>query len=85
MNGIGKLLMVGLLAALAYLGFYVYGLVMGVFSPAQMIGFTIAAVAVVALFAAYSARIRHAVSSRSDPAHDEIVRGARHQRELRGF
>jgi hypothetical protein len=27
-----------LLAALAYLGFYVYGLIMGVFSPGEMLG-----------------------------------------------
>ncbi len=31
------------LLALGYLGFYVYGLLMGVFSPSQMLGFSVAA------------------------------------------
>ena len=71
-----------LLAALAYLGFYFYGLVMGVFSPLELVGFTIAAAAMIAAILLISVRARLGVET---DATDDDARKARSLRERRGF
>lgn len=82
---IGKLEAVLSLAGLAYLGFWVYGLVMGVFEIDEMIGFSIVAATIVALFAVHAIRARGAMRDGKDVADEELERASRHQREVRGF
>jgi len=72
-----------LLAGLAYLGFYVYGLVMGVFSPTGMIGFTVLAVFFVASFVVHVVRVRRAM--RDPEQQGQIMRELHTHRERRGF
>lgn len=71
-----------LLGALAYLGFYVYGLVLGVFSPGEMIGFTILAVICVAVGVVHAIRIRRALEG---PDRDRITHELQKHRETRGW
>jgi uncharacterized membrane protein len=83
MTNTGTLTRLALLAGLAYLGFYVYGIVMGVFSPVAMIGFTIIAAVCLTAFIIHSVRFRRALK---DPRqHDAIMREAHIYRERRGF
>ena len=72
-----------LLAALAYLGFYFYGLVMGVFSPLELVGFTIAAGVMIAAIVLVALRSRLG-GGEADP-NDANLRRARSYRERRGF
>ena len=72
-----------LLATLAYLGFYVYGLIMGVFSAFELAGFTIAAAIMVAGIVAISLRARFG-EAEGEEAGDE-ARKAKSLRERRGF
>jgi mannose/fructose/N-acetylgalactosamine-specific phosphotransferase system component IIC len=74
-----------LLGMLAFLGFYLYGLVLGVFSPGELIGFTIMAVVFAALYLFHARRARQALRSGDDPAHETIARSEAEQREKRGF
>lgn len=70
------------LAALAYLGFYLYGLVMGVFEPLELAGFTVAAVVMIVAIGVLWLRARTADPPTSvDPATRERNR----MRERRGF
>ncbi len=71
-----------LLGALAYLGFYVYGLVLGVFSPGEMIGFTIVAVLCVAAGVVHGIRIRRALKG---PDRARITHDLQKYRETRGW
>ncbi len=73
------------LAMLAFLGFYVYGLVLGVFSPFELVGFTVLAVVFTVLVALQLRRTRRAIRDPDDPAHAEITGVAQKQREKRGF
>jgi hypothetical protein len=83
MTFLGNLTRLGLLAALGYLGFYVYGLVMGVFSPFELVGFTIVALACLAAFIVHSVRFRNAM--RTPGQHEALMRQAHVYRERRGF
>ena len=83
MNYLGTFTSLALLAALGYLGFYVYGLVMGVFSPIEMVGFTIIAAVCLGAFVVHSVRLRRALKDPSQ--HDAIMRNAHVYRERRGF
>ena len=80
---LGTLSRAALLAGLGYLGFYVYGLVMGVFSPFELMGFTVVAVVCVAAFVVYSLRLRRAMRTPGD--HEALMRKAHVYRERRGF
>jgi hypothetical protein len=70
-------------AGLAYLGFYVYGVVMGVFSPVELIGFTALAVLFTAVFVVHVIRVRRAMRDPEERA--AIMREAHVHRERRGF
>jgi membrane protein implicated in regulation of membrane protease activity len=74
-----------LLAGLAYLGFYVYGLVMGVFSLTEAIGigFTVLALFFAAAFVVHIVRVRRAM--RDPEQHQRIMRELHTHRERRGF
>jgi hypothetical protein len=71
-----------LLAALAYLGFYVYGVVLGVFSPGEMVGFTAVAVLCLVAGVVHAVRIRRALSG---PDRGRITHDLQKYREKRGW
>lgn len=83
MTFLGNLSRLALLGALAFLGFYVYGLVMGVFSPFELVGFTVLAVVFAFAFAVHMVRIRRAMKTPGQ--HEAIMRQAHVYREQRGF
>lgn len=72
-----------MLGGLAYLGFYVYGLVLGVFEPLETVGFTIIAVAIVVGIVVISLRWR--LGSGDPDWEADIVRKQNLDRERRGF
>ncbi len=72
-----------LLVGLAYLGFYVFGLVMGVFSPGEVVGFTVVAVAVICVTAVHALRMRRAAEDRETRSAE--LRELHRLRERRGF
>jgi hypothetical protein len=76
----GRLLLLG---GLAYLGLYVYGLVMGAFDPLELIGFTAVAVGVVAAYVIHVIRIN--LSMHDPEQRREQTREMSRQRERRGF
>jgi hypothetical protein len=78
----GRVLVAFWLLALGYLGFYVFGLVMGLFSPIEMLGFTIAAAVIAVSFTVHAIRVSHAIRDHAD---DEMMRGIHQYRERRGF
>jgi hypothetical protein len=80
LNSLGRL---ALLAALGYLGFYVYGLVLGTFSPFELVGFTILAVVCLAAFVIHIIRLRRALATTG--GHEAMMRKAHVYRERRGF
>ena len=68
-----------LLGGLAFLGLYVYGLVMSAFDPLEIVGFTVLAVGVIAAYAVHMFRLKQFMQ---DPQQRrELAR----QRERRGF
>lgn len=73
------------LAFMAYLGFYVYGLVLGIFSPVTMIGFTVLAIAFAILVGLRMRIVRRNLRSDDAPAHVRMVEVQRADRERRGF
>jgi hypothetical protein len=81
-NMLGKVLVVFWLLVLGYLGFYAYVLVLGGYSPAELAGFTVAAVVLAALFALHAVRVRHAMR---EHGHEEMMRGLHRYRERWGF
>ena len=72
------------LGASAYLGFYVFGLVLGVYSPGEVPYFTIPAALLVGVLAvlAVAGRRRTTAARRTQ---DQLDRATRHVRETRGF
>jgi len=83
MSVTGTLSRLALLLGLAYLGFYVYGLIMGVFSPLELWGFTVLALVFAAAFVVHMVRLRRAM--RTPGAHEQLMREAHVYRERRGF
>ena len=77
-----RLIRLLLLAGSAYLGFYVFALVMGVFSAGEVMGFTALAAVIVVAGAVYVIRER----ARTDESPDAMLaRDLRNQRERRGY
>jgi hypothetical protein len=74
-----------LLGALGYLGLYLYGFFMGVFSPGELIGFTIVALVFAAIYVFHAINVHRAIADRDDPRHDDLMRQSQHLREKRGF
>jgi hypothetical protein len=71
--------------ALGYVGLYVYCMVIGFFSPDEMVAFGIVAVVLTVLFTVRTVRVIRAVRDHDAPGHDEMMRALHRQRELRGF
>ena len=81
---IKRLTVAFLLVGLGYLGFYVYGLVMGVFSPFQLVGFTILAVVFATAAIVHFLRTSRALRDDDGFRHSEMKR--QHDlHERRGF
>jgi hypothetical protein len=78
LNGLGRL---ALLAGLGYLGFYAYGVVLGTFSPFELIGLMILAFVCLAAFVIHTVRLRRAMATTG--GHETMMRKA--HRERRGF
>lgn len=72
-----------IVAGLGYLGFYVYGVVLGVFSPVELIGFTALAFLFTGVFVVHVVRVRRAM--RNPEERGAIMREAHVHRERRGF
>ena len=72
-----------MLAMLAYLGFYFYGLVLGVFGPFELLGFTIIAAA--AILANVLIWLRWRIKGAVTDGIDEDARAMHKYRERRGF
>jgi hypothetical protein len=71
------------LTGLAYLGFYVFGLLMSVFTPGEAVGFTAVAIAVICMTTIQVLRMRRAAE---DPeTRSEELRELHRLRERRGF
>lgn len=78
-----KLGLLFVVAGLGYLGFYVYGVVLGVFSPVELIGFTILAIFFASVFVVHVVRLRRAMDA---PQQREAIMHETHvHRERRGF
>jgi len=67
------------LAMLAFLGFYVFGLVLGVYAPGDVPYFTIPAVVFAVII------VGQFVMARRNASRNAMTPGARHLRETRGF
>jgi TRAP-type C4-dicarboxylate transport system permease large subunit len=80
---ISKFGLLFVLAGLGYIGFYVYGIVLGVFSPVEFIGFTALAFLFVGVFAVHVVRVRRAM--RTPEQRGAMMREAHVHRERRGF
>lgn len=72
------------LLACVYLGFYVYGLVLGVFSPLELVGFTIIAATLTLGVIAWAIALRQGWFELAPPTAEE-ARAIRARREKRGF
>lgn len=83
MELVSKLGRLFVLGGMAYLGFYVYGIVMGVFSPVELIGFTALAVLFAGVFAVHVVRVRRAMRIPEQRA--AMMREAHVHRQRRGF
>ncbi len=71
------------LAGLVFLGFYVFGLIMGVYSPGEVLYFTVPAAVLTVAAVAYLIWGRRSTAARADE--DETIRDSRRLREGRGF
>ena len=74
-----------LLAGFAYLGFYVYGIVMGVFAPSEIPLFTVIAVAVVVAAVVHLLRVRTSRAVEDPEERRERMHEEHELRERRGF
>jgi hypothetical protein len=74
------------LAVLAYLGFYLFGLIMGVYAPGAVLYFTIPAAILGSALVVHVVRSRRAAPARATAAADEELTHAEHRlREKRGW
>ncbi len=81
---VDRLSLVFLTLALGAIGLYVFGLVLGVFAPADLWFFGIAVAILAALIAVHSVRLRRRLRH-PGPEHDELMRDMHQLRERRGF
>ena len=82
---IGRIQIALWVLAIAAIGFYVAGLVMGVFNPLELWFFTAAVIAIVVLFVFHGRRIRRIIREQEEPGHDELRQTLGRMRETRGF
>ena len=72
-----------LLAAMGYLGFFVFGLVMGVFSAVEAVALSVVALA--AITGIGLVMLRERLRPDDDPSFEDAARRTRSYRERRGF
>ena len=82
---IGRVQIALWMLAFAVIGFYLTGLVMGVFNPLELWLFTAVVIAIVVLFALHGRRIRRVIRDQDEPGHDELRHKLGRMRETRGF
>jgi hypothetical protein len=82
MDALGTMSRLVLLAGLVFLGFYVFGVIMGVFAPGEMVLFSVIAVGVVVTYAIHAVRLRRPMDEDEERA---LRRELSQQRERRGF
>lgn len=86
MNRRDRLVTAFWLAVLAYLGFYVFGVVMGVYAPGDVLYFTIPAGVLACALVVHVIRSRRAAAARTTVSTDEEFARAEHKlRETRGW
>lgn len=85
MNVIHRFSLVFWALGLGFIVLYVFGLVMGVFSPAEVAGFTVAAALMAASYLVHAYRVQHEMHRHAGPGHDELMNAVHHSRERRGF
>lgn len=86
MNRRDRLVTAFWLAVLAYLGFYVFGIVMRVYAPGDVLYFTIPAGLFACALVVHAIRSRRAASARAAARADEEFARAEHRlREERGW
>jgi hypothetical protein len=78
MRALNKATAVFWLLAIGYLGFYAYGLVMGVVTPGQMVGFSAVAAVLATMLVVHGIRMRRAMH---DGKHGDLLRGVQRYRE----
>lgn len=74
-----------LAGAFGYLALYGWGLVLGVFAPAELAIFTVVAVVVAVVLAVHAVRVRREMDVAEHPGHDQVVHQMHGIRERRGF
>ncbi len=82
---INRLKVAARLLAAAYLGFYVYGIILGVFSPVEIPLFTVVALVLSAFLVIYSLRVARSYRARKNDPNDEMMRELHALKERRGF
>jgi uncharacterized oligopeptide transporter (OPT) family protein len=82
---VGRVQIAAWVIVIAVIGFYVAGLVMGVFNPLEMWLFTAVVIALMVLFALHARRIRRVIRDEDEPGHGELRETLNRMRETRGF
>lgn len=71
--------------SLGYLGLYGYCLVIGFFSPGEVVALGVVALVLAAASIWHAVRVTRTMCDHAAPGHDEMMRALHRQRELRGF
>ena len=85
MRAIGNATLVLWMLGVGYVCLYAYFVVIGFFSPSEVVGLGIAAALIAAGFVVHMARVHYAMAHHGHSAHAELMQAAHRQRELRGF
>ena len=85
MTNLGKAATLFWILSLGYLGLYVYCVVIGFFSPGEMIALGVVALVLAAGSLWHAVRVARTMRDHDAPGHDEMMRALHHHRELRGF
>jgi hypothetical protein len=73
------------LLSLGYLGLYAYCVVIGFFSPGEVVALGVVALVLAVGSVWHAIRVTRTMRDHDAPGHDAMMRALHHQRELRGF
>lgn len=82
---IGRVQIAFWVLVIALIGFYVSGLVMGIFDPLEMWALTAVVAVLVVLFVLHARRVARMIRDQDEPGHDELRQTLNRMRETRGF
>jgi hypothetical protein len=85
MDAIGKATTAFWLLALGWVGFYVYFVVIGFFSPGEVVALGIGTAAFAVACVVHAVRVRRAMRDHGHSAHEQMMRALHREREVRGF